>query len=271
MPVNLWNFLIRVKEFVLAVSLLASAVSLVGAQPSSCTFVLGFAMLHNAIPDIVGGCVGNETHNPVNGDGLQVTANGLLVWRKADNVMAFTNGYQSWVNGPFGIQMRLDSQRFSWEPNPNNLAITPPPVAGDRCHTAGLSLSLKDEEPGAGNVVGTFLFTNQLDVNCTFFGFPGAQMLDADGNPLATNVLRDGGQFTNQGPPQTVNVPAHGAAQFSIHWEQVPVNNETTCPASSSLAVTPPDEYFPLTIPITIRACGGGRLDMAPVVPVQGG
>jgi hypothetical protein len=63
-----------------------------------------------------------------------------------------------------------------------------------------------------------------------------------------------------------VNVPAHGAAQFRIHWEQIPVGNETTCPVSTSLQVTPPDEFFPLSVPIGIRACGGGRLDMEAVL-----
>jgi hypothetical protein len=46
---------------------------------------------------------------------------GLLVWRKADNWTAFTDGYRTWINGPAGIQQRLNTQRFSWEPNPDNL------------------------------------------------------------------------------------------------------------------------------------------------------
>ena len=38
-------------------------------------------------------CVTGEYHNPYNGDGLQQTSNGLLVWRKADNFTAFTDGF----------------------------------------------------------------------------------------------------------------------------------------------------------------------------------
>src|SRR5437763_6808120 len=68
-----------------------------------CAFELGFAALHGLIPTIVGGCVTNEYHNPANGDGLQQTANGLLVWRKADNWTAFTNGSMTWINGPQGL------------------------------------------------------------------------------------------------------------------------------------------------------------------------
>src|SRR5439155_10452091 len=39
----------------------------------------------------------------------------LLVWRKADNFTAFTDGYRTWVQGPFGLQKRLNTERFAWE------------------------------------------------------------------------------------------------------------------------------------------------------------
>jgi plastocyanin len=83
------------------------------SQP--CTFVLGFKALHDMIPDVVGDCTANETHNPQNGDGLQTTARGLLVYRKADNWTAFTNGSMTWINGPCGLQSRPNDQTFPWE------------------------------------------------------------------------------------------------------------------------------------------------------------
>ncbi len=90
------------------------------AAAANCTFVLGFKALHNLIPDIVGSCLVDEHHNPVNGDGLQETTGvngrvGLLVWRKADNWTAYTDGYHTWVNGPYGLQKRLNTERFPWE------------------------------------------------------------------------------------------------------------------------------------------------------------
>jgi hypothetical protein len=81
------------------------------AQP--CAFVLGFAVLHERIPDLVGICTGNVQYDPVTGDGVQATSSGLLVWRKSDNLTAFTNGSDTWLDGPFGVQMRLNSQRYS--------------------------------------------------------------------------------------------------------------------------------------------------------------
>ena len=87
------------------------------AEAANCQFTLGFKTLHDLIPTVVGDCVTNEQHNPANGDGLQLTTRGLLVWRKADNFTAFTNGSETWVNGPFGLQVRLNTARFTWEPD----------------------------------------------------------------------------------------------------------------------------------------------------------
>src|SRR5689334_8736786 len=82
---------------------------------ASCTFRLGFAALHDLIPEIVGDCMTDETHNPANGDGLQYTTHGLLVWRAADNWTAFTDGTFTWINGPCGLQSRLNVDVFPWE------------------------------------------------------------------------------------------------------------------------------------------------------------
>jgi sortase (surface protein transpeptidase) len=91
------------------------------ASAGNCQFVLGFQALYDLMADVVGDCSDNETHNPVNGDALQHTTGGLLVWRKADNWTAFTDGFHTWVNGPNGLQERLNTERFSWEANPDGL------------------------------------------------------------------------------------------------------------------------------------------------------
>ncbi len=82
---------------------------------ADCQFVLGFRTLRDLIPDIVGDCKVSQQYNPQNGDALQETTRGLLVWRKADNFTAFTDGHRSWVNGPNGLQRRLNTERFDWE------------------------------------------------------------------------------------------------------------------------------------------------------------
>ena len=82
---------------------------------ADCQFVLGFKSLRDLIGhDIVGECLDNEHYNVI-GDSNQHTTGGLLAWRKADNWTAFTDGYRTWVNGPNGLQQRLNTERFEWE------------------------------------------------------------------------------------------------------------------------------------------------------------
>jgi len=85
-----------------------------GSASPSCQFILGFQTLRNLDPQDTGYCVDNQTF-AANGDAQQHTTKGLMAWRKADNWTAFTNGYQTWINGPQGLQERLNTQRFSWE------------------------------------------------------------------------------------------------------------------------------------------------------------
>ena len=106
--------------WVLAAALIALLLALTGggrtaAAAADCKFVLGFKALHAMIPDTVGACLENEQHHPGKGITLQRTKNGLLVWQKASNHTAFTDGYRTWVLGPLGLQKRLNTERFDWE------------------------------------------------------------------------------------------------------------------------------------------------------------
>ena len=100
-------------------ALLAAMVGLVFAfQPAlaqDCAFQLGFKTLHDLIPDVVGQCVDDEQHNPATGITQQATTHGRLTWRKADNWTGFTDGQHTWINGPEGLQQRLNGERFPWE------------------------------------------------------------------------------------------------------------------------------------------------------------
>jgi hypothetical protein len=108
---------VKRKLLIVLMAAAVSATSLAGtafAGPGP-EFRLGFRLLADQIPDMVGEAVENEWHNPDNGDGMQRTTRGMMVWRKADNWTAFTDGYRSWVSGPFGVQSRLNTERFGWE------------------------------------------------------------------------------------------------------------------------------------------------------------
>jgi hypothetical protein len=95
----------------------------------SCGFQLGFAEFRDAAPDAVGDCVENEAPDLESGNSQQRTTNGLLVWRRADGLVAFTDGHRSWVRGPDGaVYQRYNDERFPFEAAPPgaNLRVVPP-------------------------------------------------------------------------------------------------------------------------------------------------
>jgi sugar lactone lactonase YvrE len=104
-------------------SLLAAALTGPGGASAGCQFVLGFAAFAAQIPPVVGQCLDAEQHDPGSGDALQHTTTGLLVWRKADNAIAFTDGAQTWVQGVLGIERRPNNERFIWEANSDHLPL----------------------------------------------------------------------------------------------------------------------------------------------------
>ncbi len=106
--------------------LLTVALTAVPAHATShCQFVLGFKTLRDLIGhDIVGECLEDQRYT-ANGNSEQQTTGGLLVWRKADNWTAFTDGYRTWVSGPNGLQQRLNTERFPWEADPTSPSAAP--------------------------------------------------------------------------------------------------------------------------------------------------
>ncbi len=124
MPVNLRRAFIGI-----LLGLVVASLTLASVMAVDCEFVLGFKTLRDLIGhEIVGECLENEHYNE-NGDSIQATTGGLLVWRIADNHTAFTDGYHTWISGPNGLQKRLNTERFPWEPDyaPDGGIATPTP------------------------------------------------------------------------------------------------------------------------------------------------
>ena len=130
-------------------ALLAVALPLLTATPAlaqsapTCQFILGFKALHDLDPTDIGVCLDNQAF-AANGDAIQHTTDGLLVWRKADNWTAFTDGYRTWINGPNGLQERLNTQRFSWEANPDGLPLADAGTGASSAGTITGTLSYPD-------------------------------------------------------------------------------------------------------------------------------
>ena len=118
MTMNVWLRSVLLSAFVPV--LLGSAMFVAAISPAAaCEFVLGFDALRSLIaeaegPEKVGDCLGNQRLT-ADGTVVQQTTGGLMVGGQAGNWSSFTDGYRTWVNGPDGLQQRLNTERFAWE------------------------------------------------------------------------------------------------------------------------------------------------------------
>lgn len=93
---------------------LAAPMAPVAAAPA-CSFGDGFAALRAQIgAEVVGECL-EDAHATPDGNVEQTTTGGLLVWEKATNLTRFTDGAQTWVSGPNGVETRPNDQMLPWE------------------------------------------------------------------------------------------------------------------------------------------------------------
>jgi hypothetical protein len=139
------------------------------------------------------------------------------------------------------------------------------------CLPTQLQVAPGQSQGAAGTIELGITFTNTSTATCTLFGYPGMLLLDAGGNPLATNVVRGGGpQFPAAGanaPATTVTLGPNQPAAFALSYSDVPVGNETSCPTSSKARITPPNDTGYVVITLQIGPCGGGTIHVSPVYP----
>lgn len=140
------------------------------------------------------------------------------------------------------------------------VGTTPTPTAAGpgRCLVSQLSLATGQPNAGAGTVGETFIFTNTSQTTCQLYGYPGMQMLGANGEKVPTNVVR------TPGPEETVTLAPGGTASFQAQWHDQ-TGYMTPCPSSQRIEVTPPNAYSQLTITASITACPDGTINVTAV------
>ena len=96
------------------VALLLTATSPITSAEEACGFLDGFRALRDEVgAELVGDCL--EHSRSVEGGTHQRTTGGLLVWDETLNLVSFTDGHQTWIAGPNGIEARPNAERFAWE------------------------------------------------------------------------------------------------------------------------------------------------------------
>ncbi len=134
-----------------------------------------------------------------------------------------------------------------------------------RCATTGLVGSVVGSSGAAGTIETTIALKNTTPAPCSLGGFPGLQLLSSSGSSLPTTVVRTGNYAFTAMPATTVTIAPGQSAYVNIGYSDVPVGNETTCPTSASVQVTPPNALDHLVLSASLAPCGGGTLVVSPV------
>ncbi len=133
------------------------------------------------------------------------------------------------------------------------------------CDVSDLRAAIEGTQGAAGTIEVTFSFTNTSPSVCVLYGYPGALLLGSAGTPLPTIVKRGGNLSFLEIAVSTVDIASGGSAYFNLGYSDVVANGETSCPTSSSIEITPPNDTQQLTLAAAINACDGGLLSVSPV------
>lgn len=146
-----------------------------------------------------------------------------------------------------------------------------------RCRSAALTVAHAENGAAAGSLSERVTFTNTSSATCTLTGFPGMQMLDAQGKPLPTRVHRGSASSVPPVPERTVTLAPGGTASFVAGWADATGYAGDTCPTSAQVEITAPNDYSSKTIAWQITPYGGnvqhlqcGQIAVSPVYAGSG-
>jgi hypothetical protein len=132
------------------------------------------------------------------------------------------------------------------------------------CQPSSLTLKTVSTEGFTGHMVLMMSFTNTGHAACTMKGWPGVQLVDKSGHPVATNDQRVNGFGTNQNtPPSTVSVSPGGSAYFGVETEDV-CSDTAPQPTSAMLAI-PPNQTQQLKASADTSFCPNPTVQVTPV------
>jgi hypothetical protein len=132
------------------------------------------------------------------------------------------------------------------------------------CTTDALSVSLRPEQPAAGSRYASLLLTNSSGTACRTRGWPGLQLMGADGEKIPTEVVRDESE-----PSRPLTLAAGERSSARLHWTIVPSQGDPAdgkCPEPGSVRVIPPDQRTAKSAVWKLgEVCGTGEIDVLPL------
>lgn len=140
-----------------------------------------------------------------------------------------------------------------------------------RCQSAQLAATVTDLGVAAGNTGIEVVLRNTSTKPCSLEGYPGLQLLDAQGAGLPTTVDHAPDQLFGMVLPHLVGLAPGQAASFDVGYGDNPTGNppppyQQACPTATQLSIFPPGDTTALSARTAIAPCEGW-LTTSPVVP----
>lgn len=142
-----------------------------------------------------------------------------------------------------------------------------PEATTPRCHTGRLYIAPvpNSGQAGMGHVGLVFSVKSLTQQACYLDGYPGMQLVDANGHNIATRLRWGGGYLFGNRSKQYVVLKTGQTAYFDLEWDHFPTGNER-CPTASYLLVTPPDERTAIAVAVSVQQVCGGAITTTPII-----
>jgi uncharacterized protein DUF4232 len=146
------------------------------------------------------------------------------------------------------------------------------------CVASQLNVNVSYGNYAAGSIGYTNSFQNISSTTCTLFGYPGMQMLNSSGQPIQTDVIRGTSVTVPAVPVRLVTLAPGGKAWFDMGFSDGSGygNDYDSCPTSTLVEFTAPNDFQSITISLQIQPFGGatiaqlncGEIHVSPVFAV---
>lgn len=113
-----------------------------------------------------------------------------------------------------------------------------------------------------GNEIATVTMTNRSESACYLGGYPGVELLDANGHHLADAARATTSFFGTYPPPHRVDLAPGGTTFFDLTWGGIDPCGSSPALHPTYLRITPPGDYDPATISATPP--GMTQMDVCP-------
>lgn len=131
-----------------------------------------------------------------------------------------------------------------------------PGAYGPACQAKQLALTFAIDESSTGTSTQMGTVTNHSTTACSLFGFPGAELFDAQHAPIAVQVFQaTSGVWSGVFPEQHIQLAPGASAYFATAWSTASTGAQISCFTSSYFALTPPGETSAVTGADTIHVC----------------